>query len=99
MEKYIEFLNSIKEKIKTLENDVKNNNFDSVKKLAEETINLIQNKIEFFNSENQKEEVSKKMLLNAQVELKKSLRKIYLIDIILIAILGLMLAKRWNLRS
>ena len=38
-----------------------NNNFDSVQRLAEETINLIQNKIEFFNSENQKEEVSIKM--------------------------------------
>jgi len=70
MEKYIEFLNSIKEKIKTLENDVKNNNFDSVQKLAEETINLIQNKIEFFNSENQKEEVSKKMNV-ATEDLKK----------------------------
>ena len=70
MEKYIEFLNSIKEKIKTLENDVKNNNFDSVQKLAGETINLIQNKIEFFNSENQKEEVSKKMNV-ATEDLKK----------------------------
>ena len=70
MEKYIEFLNSIKEKIKILENDVKNNNFDSVQKLAEETINLIQNKIEFFNSENQKEEVSKKMNV-ATEDLKK----------------------------
>jgi len=70
MEKYIEFLNSIKEKIKTLENDVKNNNFDSVQKLAGETINLIQNKIEFFNSENQKEEVSKKMNI-ATEDLKK----------------------------
>jgi len=70
MEKYIEFLNSIKEKIKTLENDVKNSNFDSVQKLAEETINLIQNKIEFFNSENQKEEVSKKMNV-ATEDLKK----------------------------
>ena len=70
MEKYIEFLNSIKEKIKTLENDVKNNNFDSVQKLAGETINLIQNKIEFFNSDNQKEEVSKKMNV-ATEDLKK----------------------------
>ena len=70
MEKYIEFLNSIKEKIKILENNVKNNNFDSVQKLAEETINLIQNKIEFFNSENQKEEVSKKMNV-ATEDLKK----------------------------
>ena len=70
MEKYIEFLNSIKEKIKILENDVKNNNFDSVQKLAEETINLIQNKIEFFNSENQKEEMSKKMNV-ATEDLKK----------------------------
>ena len=70
MEKYIEFLNSIKEKIKTLENDVKNSNFDSVQKLAAETINLIQNKIEFFNSENQKEEVSKKMNV-ATEDLKK----------------------------
>ena len=70
MEKYIEFLNSIKEKIKTLENDFKNNNFDSVQKLARETINLIQNKIEFFNSDNQKEEVSKKMNV-ATEDLKK----------------------------
>ena len=61
MEKYIVFLNSIKEKIKILENDVKHNNLESVKKLARETINLIQNKIEFFNSENQKEEIAKKM--------------------------------------
>jgi len=75
MEKYIEFLNSIKEKIKTLENDVKNNNFDSVQKLAGETINLIQNKIEFFNSENQKEEVSKKM--NAATEDLKKFQETY----------------------
>ncbi len=61
MEKYIVFLNSIKEKIKILENDIKHNNLESVKKLARETINLIQNKIEFFNSENQKEEIAKKM--------------------------------------
>ena len=61
MEKYIVFLNAIKEKIKILENDVKHNNLESVKKLARETINLIQNKIEFFNSENQKEEIAKKM--------------------------------------
>ncbi len=70
MEKYIDFLNSIKEKIKILENDVKNNNFDSVQKLAEETINLIQNKIEFLNSKNQKEEMSKKMNV-ATEDLKK----------------------------
>ena len=75
MEKYIEFLNSIKEKIKILENDVKNNNFDSVQKLAEETINLIQNKIEFFNSENQKEEVSKKM--NVATENLKKFQETY----------------------
>ena len=75
MEKYIEFLNSIKEKIKILENNVKNNNFDSVQKLAEETINLIQNKIEFFNSENQKEEVSKKM--NVATENLKKFQETY----------------------
>ncbi len=75
MEKYIHFLNSIKEKIKILENDVKNNNLESVQKLATETINLIQNKIEFFNSENQKEEVAKKM--NVATEDLKKFQEIY----------------------
>ena len=69
------FLNSIKEKIKNLENDVKNNNLDSVQKLAAETINLIQNKIEFFNSENQKEEVAKK--INVATEGLKKFQEIY----------------------
>ena len=75
MEQYVNFLNSIKEKIKNLENDVKNNNLDSVQKLAAETINLIQNKIEFFNSENQKEEVAKKM--NFATEGLKKFQEIY----------------------